>query len=195
MSDVTIKGSGIAPNIEWIKLRYGEAGWDTLCEHLDPEEVQQLNTLNPVMMYPISLLDHIMVALEQTQFPGDLVTADGVFREMGRHAASVGLSGIYSAFLKIASPVATFKRSGSMLEALYTNVTCETEVLEQASSGVKARITIHGLEVSYAAPRFAGFGEEAIERAGAKNLKIEEESWGAGIIKADPLVFHLTWNT
>lgn len=196
MAEVTVKGSGMTPSIEWIKQRYGDAAWELMLGMLDEDEAAQLRMLNPTLAYPIKTLDDVMIVFAQTQFPGDRDGADHAFRDMGHHAAAIGLSGIYSAFLKLSSPSATFKRAAPMLTSIYTGVTGEAELNDQAAGESAGTLTIHGLGgLSYAGPRLCGFGEEALLRAGATDVRIEERSWVAGMAKADPLVFDATWKT
>lgn len=194
MSNVTIKGSGLKPNFDWIRQTYGDDAWSRVLESLSAEERAQAASLSPALMYPAALLDHVCVALVAQRFPGDRDGAARAFHEMGIHTAEVELTGIYSAFLKLTSPEKTFKRSASLLATLYTGVDAEAQVVDEGGGRKVGTLHVRGLgEVAYASPRLAGFAEYAFGKLRVKDLRVSERSWAAGGIRSDELVFDVSW--
>lgn len=193
MADVTVKGSGIRPAVDWIRQKYGDQLWETMLDSFDAEDRATLSILNTGLTYPIALFDSVLVSFAHTALQDDRTLADRDFREMGAFAAGQGLTGLFSVFLKFGSPEGTFRRVGSLLPMVYSGIENEIDIGDVGDE-VHAMLTIRGLgDLSYAGPRLCGFGEEGLKRSGLETVRIEEHSWTSGLIKADPLVFEARW--
>lgn len=191
---VTMKGSGLKPNLDWIRSTYGDSVWAAVVDRLDAEERQQIEMLNAAVSYPVSLLDHVVRAFAEVRFPGDSRGAGEACIAMGKAAAEAGLSGIFSVFLKVSSPEATFKRAVNLLSTLYSGVTAEADVTTQGDGSKLGVLTVNGLgEIAYAGPRLIGFAEATFARLRVRDVSVRERGWEQGRITADPLVFEVRW--
>lgn len=193
MSNVTVKGSGIRPSIDWIRQKHGEQLWDAILGELDAQDRATISMLNTGLQYPVALYDAILTGLARIALHDDRTRADSEFREMGAFAAGQGLTGLFSSFLKFGSPEGTFRRVGTLLPMVYSGIENEVDIREIGDE-VHGTLTIRGLgELSYAGPRLCGYGEEGLRRSGLTVVRLEERAWNAGRAKADPLIFDARW--
>lgn len=189
-----MKGSGFKPNLDWIRRTYGEEVWTAILSRLQPDERRQIELANAALSYPADLVDRVMTAFADVRFPNDRAAAGEAFRAMGRAAAAEGLTGIFSVFLKVASPEATFKRAAGLIANIYTGVEGVAEVRDEGGGRKLGILTVRGLgEVAFASPRLCGFAEGAFARLKIHDLKVRERSWDAGAIRSDELVFEVRW--
>lgn len=194
MPTVTMKGSGFKPNLDWIRRTYGEEVWNGVLARLNPEERRQVELVNAALSYPSDLVDHVMASFAEVRFPNNRLGAGEAFRAMGRAAAEEGLSGIFSVFLKIASPEMTFKRAVGLISNIYSGVEADADVRDEGNGRKLGILVVHGLgEVSYASPRLCGYAEGAFSRLKVRDLSVRERTWDAGAVRSDELVFEVRW--
>lgn len=194
MAATMVLGTALKPNIDWMRQDCGEDGWTRVLDQLGPEDRKSIELLNGAMKYPASLFDALNRAYAGIRYPGDTRGAGEAFKRMGRHTAEEHLSGIYSVFLRLASPEGTLTRVPSLLGRLYEGVGGEAEVLS-APGGPRGIMRVTGLgDVAFTGPRLIGWAEGALAKTGAKNARVVERSWEAGRLSADPLVFELYWD-
>ena len=48
--------------------------------------------------------------------------------------------------------------------------------------------------LTYAGPRLAGWAESALEKVGARDVRVRERSWDAGAIASDEITLVLRWS-
>lgn len=193
MSETTMMGGAIKPNLDWMRQQCSTDQWDAVLARLDDEQRRQIELLNGALRYPVSLFDAVSRAFADVAYGGDPRAAGAAFMEMGRHTAAEHLSGVYSIFLKVSSPGGTLKKVPQMFGRLYEGAVAEAELLD-TPGGPKGRMTVHGLGgLSYSGPRLCGWAESALAKTGAAGIRVVELGWQAGRNTSEPLVFELYW--
>ena len=187
----TIKGTAVKPNLEWMRQTYGEAVWDEILARLTDEERSQVAFISGANSYPVTLLSAVNTAFVDVVCHGNRTAAGEAFRKLGRHIAEDNLSGIYSIFIRFASPEKVLGKIPSIVSTMYTGVTADHE---DSPDGHGSIVHIRGLgELTYAGPRLCGWAEAALEKVGARGVRVAEKSWDAGLIASDELTLVLSW--
>ncbi len=188
----TLKGTAVKPNLEWMQKTYGESVWQQILDRLTPEQREQIAFVSGTQSYPVSLLSSVNSAFVEVACHGDRRAAGEAFRALGRYVAEDNLSGIYSLFVRFASPDKVLGKIPSIVSTMYTGVTAD---YTQSPDGRGALVHIRGLgELTYAGPRLCGWAEAALEKVGARNIRVAEKSWDQGLIASDELTLVLGWD-
>jgi hypothetical protein len=95
-----VKGAAVLARVEFIKGRFGEAGYRAVLERLTPNERELLSKpVLPQVWLPVGLLINLIDAAEAVHGKGDTSVCDA----MARYAAEANLSTLYRVFYKITS--------------------------------------------------------------------------------------------
>ena len=192
MGESTLKGTAVKPNIDWMKKTYGETVWDQIEGRLSEEQRSQLKFISGATMYPTSLLSSVNEAFVDVACRGDRQIAGEAFRKMGHYIADDNLGGVYSLFVRFASPDKVLSRLPNIVSTMYSGVTARYEA---DADGRGATVQIFGLGgLTYAGPRLAGWAESALEKVGARDVRVRERSWDAGAIASDEITLVLRWS-
>jgi hypothetical protein len=175
VANSTLKGTAVLPNLAWIKSTYGESVWEQILARLTDEEREQVRFISGAGTYPVTLLSAVNGAFVDIACRGDRNSAGTAFRKMGHHIAEDNLGGIYSLFVRFASPEKVLGKIPSIVSTMYTGVTADHQ---ESADGHGSTVHIRGLgELTYAGPRLCGWAEAALEKVGAKDVRVSERSW------------------
>jgi hypothetical protein len=187
-----IKGTAMVPIVEWAKTTYGDAVWSQILEGLNAEDRREIQFVQGINQYPVALAGTLVSRIVDVVCDGDLGRADSELRKMGRYSANQQLSGIYSLFVRFASPEQALARIATVVSTLYIGASATLEHERGTTAGT---VYIEGLEeFAYAAPRLCGWAERALEMAGATSPRVTERAWSSGKIATPELVFDVAWN-
>jgi len=186
----TLKGTAVQPNFDWVRKTYGEETWSAILERLTPEQRQQVAVINGGAAYDLKLVSAVLEALAELRMHGDHDAADEAFREMGAHIAKVSLTGLYSLFVRVATPEAIMKRIPTVVNTMFDGASAE---MHSGGDGRSAQLVMRGLgDLAYAGPRLCGWAETALAMCGA-NATVTERGWMLGRVKSDELIFDARW--
>ncbi len=164
---VQIKGSAIKETIEQIKLRAGEAAFQTILGLLD-DETRKIceGDIFSSTWYPLDLFTRFLEIEIK-------VLADGNEEMVTRGSEAVierQLRGIYKAFVKFGSPEFVIKRIAAVHATYFQGVPIDVQL--QGNSSALVRYT--GFEKQHRIMGFAiiGFFKKALEISGAKDVVI-----------------------
>ncbi|MGB8458609.1 MAG: hypothetical protein WCE50_12870 [Candidatus Acidiferrum sp.] len=165
---VQIKGSAIKETIEQIKLRAGEAAFQTILGLLD-DETRKIceGDIFSSTWYPLDLFTRFLEIEIK-------VLADGNEEMVTKGSEAVierQLRGIYKAFVKFGSPEFVIKRIAAVHATYFQGVPIDVQL--QGNSRALVRYT--GFEKQHRIMGFAiiGFFKKALEISGAKDVVIQ----------------------
>ncbi len=187
-----MKGTTLQPNIDWIEKTYGAGTWAGLLGDLPESERTQLQNVQSANWYSMASVGTAIRTLVATRIGSDRGQIEQAFRSMGAYIAEDSLSGIYSIFVRIASPERVLGRLPNVVKAVYEGVDITVDIAEDRKFAT-ARMTGMG-ELPYAGPRLCGWGQRAMEKAGAKGVRVVERSWQAGKDSSDDITLEITWS-
>jgi len=162
------KGTSVLAAINYVKKYHGEDGYERFLEALEPESREILtHRILPSAWYPLrpAFIEPIRVTCDQFYHGSE----EGA-RQLGRHAADEGLTGLYKVFVRFGSVEFLVKRASKIFPTYYRPSAMETVDLKKGAGTV--RITQfddpdHFLEIS-----ILGWMERAIEISGCYTGKV-----------------------
>lgn len=191
MAGVTILGTAFRPDIEWMRDRAG-AQWPMVMERLSESDRRQLEVINALGQYPVALFGAVTSAFVEVVCGGSRERAASEFSQMSRSVGEAQFQGVYSTMLKVSSPEGTLKRVTSLAPRVFQG---STSTVEFPTSGKpNAILRLNGLEdIDYAGPGLCGFLAVAIEKTGARSVRVRERMWELGFVRSSTLEFEISW--
>lgn len=192
MSEAMMKGTTVQPHVDWIRARYGEETWQAVLVALPESHRAQFSPVFAATMYPVSAVSEMCEALVAVRLGSNRGVIEAAFRDMGRSIAEASLTGVYSLFVRMATPAKILGRFPRMIGTMIEGASAECVL---GADGHSAVVRVRGLgDLAYAGPRFCGWAEGALTRAGASNIQAAEASWAAGAVKSPELVVDVRWS-
>jgi len=185
----TVKGSVVSAGHDYMRRAYGEPTWQRVLGHLTPDERALVMHGRQTLQFPVAVDGKVFSALVAEQFEGNRIVTERELRKGGAAQADDMLNGVFSIFARLASPRQAFKRAGSIVTSVYTEVTHATEEDADGGGGV---IYIRGLgESPYVSPWQCGWIERALLHFGSTDPRVVERSWQAGRNASDELAYEV----
>jgi len=192
MAGVTILGTAFRPDIEWMRDR-AASQWPTVLERLSESDRKQLEIINALGRYPVALFGAVTAAFVEVVCMGSRERAATEFNQMSRSVGEAQFQGVYSTILKVSSPEGTLKRVASLGPRVFEGSTASVEF--PASGSPNAILRLNGLEeIDYAGPGLSGFLAVAIEKTGARSVRVRERMWEMGFVRSSTLEFEVSWS-
>lgn len=170
MSEARVGGNIILARRTFVQQRGGEALWERVLGHLDPEDAKSLRrVLLVTTSYPLDLNLKLDEAIAREISPGDPKRA---FLEMGRASAEVNLKGPHRAFVRESDPHHLL----SFTETIYAYYYGEGRRTYEKTGPNSATLTTHGAPPATPGDclTVVGWHERAIEMSGGRSVKVEE---------------------
>lgn len=166
MDDQQVKGTGIVPVVNYIKVHHGDDGLAMVLDRL-PEPVRQVfgRRIMPITWYPHEAISLLYAAISDQYAGGD----PAYCWRVGKDAADYGLSLIYKLFLSFNSPQLFGSKGPEMWRTYYRPSTLE--VLRNDRGALS--VLVHGMSTTPAhVYSIAGWIERAGELTGGRDIKV-----------------------
>ena len=165
---MSVKGTVVNSIQQYVKTKHKE-DFNTWLDTLSPASRE-------IFSNPINVSDLFDVKIGLIE-PSEKVAAlffenrfDGAW-QLGRYSAEVSLTGVYKAFVLIATPAFIMSRAGRIMKTLYTDT--EFVVVDKSSNSVVTEARNLPEDHIVLEQRIGGWMEKALEITGCSNIDIK----------------------
>jgi len=165
------KGAGWKPIIEFVKVTFGEEGFNRVLESVSPECREIANGWVLISSwYDMQLIEEFIKATDRLLGKGDLDIA----RKMGRYSAEFGIKTVYKFLMKVGTPGFVLKRAPIIWSRYYSKGKLQIVLLKPGHAIL--RLTDMGTLSEVTCVRVTGWMEMTMKMSGAKNPSVEHIS-------------------
>ncbi len=167
-SGVTVKGSGIAPTMKYVREQYGDDVAERVFAALPPDVRQALRSPLASRWYPVEHVGELLEALRAHIDGNDPEILFAISRESAKNAFSM----IYRVFFKLGSPAFIIGRVSSVWHTLCSKG--ELNVVEKDDKRIVVRLTDFPYDnPDYCGVRLRGWFHAALEVSGCDITRSE----------------------
>jgi eukaryotic-like serine/threonine-protein kinase len=161
-----IRGSAFITLREFVKERFGTAGWEKLLGRLSAEDRKEVDEILPIGWYDFRLRVRMLRILESELGVGD----PKILEQFGRFGAERDLNTITRAFLKLASPSFALEKTGEYWSRFHDYGSWK--VVRNSERAATGTLTDTPFDNELYCKELRGYMQRLLELVGAKDVKL-----------------------